>query len=127
LKRLLALALLALPACFNVDQQPCTYACGPGGACPDDYQCLADGYCHLHGEPAACGYSDMAMTLDANVDMSMMPDQAMPDSSMPADGSAAVDASMPVDAAMAGDSAMPVDSAQSVDASEPVDALSQSD
>jgi hypothetical protein len=78
MKRLLvALALLA-PACFNVDERPCSFACGPGGACPDDYQCLADGYCHLHGDPAECGYSDMSMPDLPPMDLST-PDLAASD------------------------------------------------
>jgi hypothetical protein len=62
MKRAFALALVVFAGCFNVEERPCTFACGPNGACPDDYQCLGDGYCHLHGDPTSCGYSDLAVT-----------------------------------------------------------------
>ena len=64
--RLLALgcllaSLVALVAgCFHVNESPCSYACGPNGACPTDYQCLSDGYCHKNGDTASCGYPDLA-------------------------------------------------------------------
>jgi hypothetical protein len=51
---------LAAGGCFNVDERPCSYACGPNGECPDNYMCLGDGYCHLHGQMTSCGYSDLA-------------------------------------------------------------------
>ena len=69
MKRALVLAALLLAACFNVDERPCSYACGPAGQCPDDYMCLSDGYCHLHGNPQACGYSDLAVP-DLSMDLS---------------------------------------------------------
>lgn len=99
---ILACALLAA-GCFNVDEQPCSFACGPNGACPDDYMCLSDRYCHLHGQPGACGYSDAAMAPDANVDQSMTMDLTTTDAPMSVDGGA--DLAMP-DLAMP-DLAMP--------------------
>jgi hypothetical protein len=61
LGRLLALvACFAAAGCFKVHESPCSYACGPNGACPTDYQCLADGYCHKNGDTSSCGYPDLA-------------------------------------------------------------------
>src|SRR5581483_6372471 len=74
MKRFLLAIPLLLAGCFNVDERPCTFACGPGGACPDDYTCLNDGYCHLHGQPGDCAYSDLAMP-----DLPAPVDQAAPD------------------------------------------------
>lgn len=62
LQRTIMLALgLALAGCFSVDEPPCSYACSDTGLCPDDYQCLSDGYCHLHGQMTSCGYTDAAL------------------------------------------------------------------
>jgi hypothetical protein len=55
--------LCALPGCFEPDQPPCAYACGDNGLCPTDYQCLPDGYCHLHGQPGSCLYPDASAAL----------------------------------------------------------------
>ena len=55
---LVFLALLA--GCFNIDEPPCAYSCGPNGECPDDYSCGSDNYCHLHGT-GICTYSDASM------------------------------------------------------------------
>ena len=60
MKRAILVLALVLPACFSPVEPQCSFACGPNGACPEDYQCLADGYCHLHGDPGSCGYSDLA-------------------------------------------------------------------
>src|SRR5579862_740258 len=61
MKRVLLTALVLAAGCFNVDERPCTFSCGPNGECPDDYQCLKDGYCHLHGDTTSCGYSDLSV------------------------------------------------------------------
>ena len=62
--RLLAiLSLLTVAGCFDPDEPACTFSCTPGGACPTDYMCLPDGYCHLGGKPGNCGYSDAAVPL----------------------------------------------------------------
>jgi hypothetical protein len=59
LMRLVLVAFaLSLAGCFNIEDRVCAYACGPNKACPDDYQCMPDGYCHLHGNRDPCGYSD---------------------------------------------------------------------
>jgi hypothetical protein len=63
LRPLLVLAALAWVGCFNVEEPPCTFACGDNGQCPDDYQCMPDGYCHLHGT-GICTFPDAAMGPD---------------------------------------------------------------
>jgi len=60
----LGVGLGAATAGCGVDEPPCSFACGPSSACPDDYQCLADGYCHLHGQKNTCGFSDLAPIAD---------------------------------------------------------------
>jgi hypothetical protein len=75
-RRLLSLAALALAVafsgCFNVDKPTCSYACSDTTpACPDDYECRTDGYCHLVGTTAECMFSDAAM---APIDMSVPSD-----------------------------------------------------
>lgn len=75
---LFALALLS-GACFDPDEPPCTFACGENGACPDNYECQADGYCHLKGHTGPCNYSDAAV---APADLSV-PDLAEDDMSIP--------------------------------------------
>ena len=73
-------ALLALPACFQVDQPICSYSCGPTGECPNDYSCQSDNYCHRtdtvkDGMFTACEFSDAA-TVDEAVpfDLQSLPD-----------------------------------------------------
>jgi hypothetical protein len=51
---------LAAAGCFNPDEPPCAYACGPNGECPDDYTCGNDNYCHLHGT-GICSFSDASL------------------------------------------------------------------
>ncbi len=79
-RRLIALAALALAAgCFNPDKPTCSYVCADvDPKCPDDYECRADGYCHLIGTTDSCLFSDAAMPLDLSVTVpsDMMPDLA---------------------------------------------------
>jgi hypothetical protein len=70
MKRLLLACLFALPACFSPDQPPCAFACSDDGKCPEEYLCLSDGYCHLHGQMTACGFTDAAAAPDAGQDAS---------------------------------------------------------
>jgi len=78
LRRLLFVTALALlGGCFSPDKPVCSYSCASTQpACPDDYECRADGYCHLVGtEDQSCGFTappDMAMTLPST-DMSGAP------------------------------------------------------
>ncbi|HEY1586781.1 MAG TPA: hypothetical protein VGH63_13895, partial [Polyangia bacterium] len=73
MRRLLAIATLAFAAasfagCFNVDKPTCSYACSDTTpACPDDYECRTDGYCHLTGTTEACLFSDAAVPLDMSM------------------------------------------------------------
>jgi len=54
-----SLALLALAAgCFGQPvEDECRVRCGDGEACPEDYRCGADGFCHPSdlAEPRVCG------------------------------------------------------------------------
>ena len=78
MRRLLSAAALVLAAasfsgCFNVDKPTCSYACSDTDPkCPEDYECRADGYCHLTGTTEACAFSDAAVPLDMS--MAVPPD-----------------------------------------------------
>jgi len=50
----LALALIALAACYRSQFETCAVRCGPGGACPAGMACLADGICHAAGDEGLC-------------------------------------------------------------------------
>lgn len=59
--------LLALSRCFNPTLPDCSYRCGTQDpACPPEYECRQDRYCHLKGSTAACPY---AMDLRAPADL----------------------------------------------------------
>ena len=64
-----ALAITAgFGGCFNVDKPTCSYSCSDTTpACPDDYECRSDGYCHLTGTTAECSFSDAAVPIDMAV------------------------------------------------------------
>lgn len=102
-----ALLLVAAPSgCFKPKVPDVAFTCGDGGACPDGYECRADGCCHKIGSPldehGACGLPlDAAVNPDAAVD-------------------AAVDAAANPDAAQIHDAA--VDAAPQLDSTPPVDA-----
>ncbi len=75
---LVALALVA-GGCFSYQTPMCSFACADTDPkCPPDYQCLSDGYCHLHGMAGSCGYSDAAMQ-PGDISVSMPADLSMPD------------------------------------------------
>lgn len=84
MRRLLLLAALAAPlfaaaGCFNPDQPSCSYACADSDPkCPDDYECRADGYCHLIGTgETACGFAAADMSVPAQpTDMSQSGSQS---------------------------------------------------
>jgi hypothetical protein len=84
MRRLLSVAALALAAasfsgCFNVDKPTCSYACSDTTpACPDDYECRTDGYCHLVGTTDACLFSDAAMPLDMSMPLDLTPSDMTP-------------------------------------------------
>jgi hypothetical protein len=79
---------VALAGCYAPKITECTITCGAGGACPQDLQCLADGYCHaddtphcLNGDPA-----DASVGADARRDASMgMSDARQADARGPVD------------------------------------------
>jgi len=76
----LALALLPLSTsgCFSPEEPICSFACGDNGACPDNYECRTDGYCHRKGTTESCLFSDAAVAPDlaGMTDMSVSPDLA---------------------------------------------------
>ncbi len=84
MRRLLAVATLAFAAasfsgCFNVDKPTCSYACSDTTpACPDDYECRTDGYCHLVGTTDACLFSDAAVPLDMSMPLDLTPSDMTP-------------------------------------------------
>jgi hypothetical protein len=55
----------AAAACFSPQQPPCTFACGPGGACPEQYVCASDGLCHRADGVGQC---DLAPVSDGAAD-----------------------------------------------------------
>jgi hypothetical protein len=83
---LLVAALVSFAGCFEPDEPLCAFSCGDNGLCPDDYMCLADGYCHLHGDPTACVFPDAAVPVsDGGEDMTMAPADGAPDLTVPPD------------------------------------------
>jgi hypothetical protein len=69
MRRLLLAFLLTTPVlpvsgCFNYDEPSCSFKCGGGTECPDDYECHSDGYCHLANTTDVCAYSDAAQMND---------------------------------------------------------------
>jgi hypothetical protein len=67
---LLALALVSFAGCFDPEEPLCAFACGDNNLCPDDYQCLPDGYCHLHGQAGECTFPDASANFsDAGGDL----------------------------------------------------------
>jgi hypothetical protein len=73
------LILAALAGCYSPPEPDCGFACGPGDACPADYTCARDHYCHRNGASSTlvCG------TPDAAVDAPPAPTVT---STVPADG-----------------------------------------
>jgi hypothetical protein len=61
MRKLGLVVVVLLGACFDPSEPLCNFKCGPANECPDDYTCLPDGYCHLHGAAGACGYSDLSV------------------------------------------------------------------
>lgn len=54
---LAGLAGLGAGACFDPLKPACAFACGPGGACPDEYTCGADDLCHRTDGVGQCTLS----------------------------------------------------------------------
>jgi hypothetical protein len=71
---LLAIPTVTLIGCFEFDEPVCSFKCATAGgpdACPEDYECRSDGYCHRHDSTEVCTFSDAALVndLSAMVDM----------------------------------------------------------
>jgi hypothetical protein len=65
MKKLLVVVLFACAGCFSPNEPTCSFACADSDPkCPLDYTCLSDGYCHLQGDTASCGFSDASVPLD---------------------------------------------------------------
>jgi len=67
---LVALASVAVVACYKTPKPNCSFTCGTGDACPDEYTCGPDKICHLDlggGALAVCENPtfDAAVTIDA--------------------------------------------------------------
>jgi hypothetical protein len=77
---LLVAALIPFAGCYSVEEPTCAFSCGDNGLCPDDYMCLADGFCHLHGDPKACTFPDAAVSItDGGEDLTSTTDGPGPD------------------------------------------------
>jgi hypothetical protein len=65
-----ALAGAIIPACYEIPRPACGFLCGPGGACPDEYRCAADMYCHRNdtAPDLVCTRPDAALPVDATGD-----------------------------------------------------------
>ena len=61
--RLLVVALLAVVACYQPADQPCSIHCTPLDHCPGDQTCGGDGYCHDPGDDSRCVGYTVAITL----------------------------------------------------------------
>jgi hypothetical protein len=114
-----ASAGLPLVGCFETPKPNCSFACGPGDSCPDDYACQPDGVCHLMRPGGRIAECDVPI-LDA---------PAADAPSPPADARPAVDADETPDADLGTDAAptfdAPVDATPIVDAT--VDASEEPD
>ncbi|HPH67428.1 MAG TPA: hypothetical protein PLF40_16845 [Kofleriaceae bacterium] len=63
-----------LAGCFKTPKPECSFVCGPNSACPADYACAADNYCHLrlpNNELGACTFADARKT-DAAIDATLV-------------------------------------------------------
>lgn len=86
---LTALGGALVAACYDVPRPACGFVCGPDGACPDDYTCANDRYCHRNGAPddLVCRTVDAALPIDAAPDAAPDAGDAAPDG--PADAALA--------------------------------------
>lgn len=81
---------LAVRGCYTPDQPVCNYRCDTSadnnGHCPWDYECRADGYCHLKGSTGMCPFSMPDMSAVPDMSMAPPPDMATsPDTAAPPD------------------------------------------
>lgn len=57
---------LGLASCFAPEYHDCAFRCGPESpACPAEYDCLADGYCHRKDSAATCPFTMPAPDMTA--------------------------------------------------------------
>jgi hypothetical protein len=105
-----ASAAASLVGCFETPKPNCSFACGPGNTCPDDYACQPDGICHLMRPGGRIAECDVPI-LDA---------PAADAPSPPADARPAVDADETPDADLGTDAAPSFDA--TVDATPTFDA-----
>lgn len=72
-------AVMMLVGCFKTPTPECSFACGPNSACPADYTCAADNFCHLrlaNNQLGACEFPADAARIDA-VAIDSRPDAAI--------------------------------------------------
>ena len=95
--QLVAAAALAVAGCYKTPKPNCTFECGAGGSCPDDYTCGPDQICHLMTGSglAACeiAFDDAAQTQkDTSMPDAKTFDAAKADAKADAHDDATVDA-----------------------------------
>lgn len=61
--RVLVVVLLAVAACYQPAEQPCSIHCTPLDRCPGDQVCGGDAYCHDPGDDTRCVGFTVAVTL----------------------------------------------------------------
>ena len=98
---LVGLAGAIVVACYDLPRPDCGFGCGANHACPDDYTCASDHYCHRIGAPASlvCGPPDAAIAGEATND-------ALNDAVDAVDAVDAIDAVDAVDSAVIDDAAI---------------------
>lgn len=62
----LILASTLSAACYAPTYVDCAFRCGSSmPACPDEYECRSDGYCHVHDSAITCSFAtDMSAAQD---------------------------------------------------------------
>lgn len=54
----LSIAGLFCASCFAPTYTDCAFRCAAAAPlCPDEYECRADGYCHLHDSAIVCSFA----------------------------------------------------------------------
>jgi len=80
-----------LVGCFQYDEPTCSFACGAGALCPEDYECRSDGYCHKQGSTDVCPFSDAATPADLSAGVEMPSDMPTVDGGLVDSGNASND------------------------------------
>ena len=68
---------VGMSGCFSPDEPICAFACGDNNACPDNYECRADSFCHLKSSTGDCPFPDASVP-----DFSISRDLSSPDMNM---------------------------------------------